>query len=104
MGQNGEFGWLTKENNLMNRLVYISHLMRDCDALGDLLNKEEYTRFVLNEIQKEQILIGNIYLKYVEFSRRLHLSCSEDIVKQWHDYLEQSADFWRRWEWKCYWR
>jgi hypothetical protein len=95
--------WLAKENNLVNHLVWISRLMNKCDSEGDLLNKEEFTKSLIDNIRREQALIGQVYVKYLGGSKRLHRSCSEDVVKQWLDYVEQSAAFWKRWEWKCYW-
>jgi hypothetical protein len=77
--------------------------MRECDLMGDLLNEEEWTKTMLNDIRREQDLIRNIYVKYLGGSKKLKLECSEDVVKQWLDFVEQSAAFWRNWEWKCYW-
>ena len=104
-GDNADFSEnrLAKENNLVNHLVYISRLMKKCDLAGDLLHKEDWTKQLLQELRREEDLIRNVYLKYLGGSRRLKMECSEDVVKQWLDYAEQSVDFWRRWEWKCYW-
>jgi hypothetical protein len=95
--------WLAKENNLMNHLVYISRLMKDCDLMGDLLNEKEWTKNILQKIRSEQDLIRCVYVKYLGGCKRLHLLCNEDVLKQWIDYVEQSADFWNRWQWKCWW-
>jgi hypothetical protein len=73
----------------MNRLVYISRLMNECDLMGDLLNEED--------------LIRHVYLKYLGSSKKLKLESSEDVVKQWLDYVEQSRAFWQNLEWKCWW-
>jgi hypothetical protein len=87
----------------MNRLVYISRLMNECDLMGDLLNEEEWTKTILNEIRREEDLVRHVYLKWLGGSKKLKLGGSEDVVEQWLDHVEQSRAFWHRWAWKCWW-
>jgi hypothetical protein len=103
------------ENKLMNRLILISRLMRKCDSEGELKereklferrdnlsDKEKYTVALLRKIKREQIMMGRAYVQQLGGSHEIPLSCAEDVIKQWLDYVGQSADFWNRWQWKCF--
>jgi hypothetical protein len=101
----GECHRLAAENNLMRHLVYIMRLMRECDAVAPPNEEDSASiasaREMIKVIRREQILIGQIYVKFLAgSSKQLQRHCSEDVIKQWQEYVEQSADFWQRWQWR----